>query len=486
MLPSRSSVAFAAIATVFGCPSGRPWAKRGSAGTTASLADVAGSPPLSTRFKATARYCAMWYQVTLSDADAWQMPIYPRTAVALMLAVSLLGVAAPAHAEPLRHLWTGRVTHVADGDTFKVNIHGDGSSEAFPVRMTGIQTMETGQCHSIAAEKSLRRLIEGRVVRLAAVRASSRATRDRLLRYVAVRRGDRWVDVNREQIQRGHALWHDTPTENTKIGRYFVDAVRATRRGERLSDDERCGAGPHAGARIGMWVQWDAPGNDQDNVNGEWIKIQNRSTNALDLSGWWLRDYTLKRYLFAAGTSIGPGETLTVHVGKGTDSRLRRYLGRSTALFLNPDPSKGEIGDAIYLFDPDGDMRQHFSYPCKLGCSHPLKGAVDIGQIMYDPDGNESDRPNTEWLDIVNRSASPADLYGSLLTIGGDTYVFGDDDVLGAHKTMRLHMGRGNDSGLTRYWGNSSAILRNSGETVELRTFDVIRIDCRSWGSGAC
>lgn len=416
----------------------------------------------------------------------WSMAIYLRTALALTLCVLLLGAAAPAHAAPLQRLWTGRVTHVSDGDTFKVNIHGDGSSEAFPVRMTGIQTMETGQCHSIAAEKSLRRLIEGKVVRLAAVDADSRATRDRLLRYVAVRRDGRWVDVNREQIQRGHAFWHDTPTETTKLSRYFLDAAGAALRGERLWNDERCGAGPQAEARIRMWVQWDAPGNDLENVNGEWVKIQNGGTTTLDLSDWWLRDYTLKRYPFPPGTTVAPGETLTTHVGTGSNTPLRRYLGRSTAMFLNPDPSAGAIGDAIYLIDPDGDVRKHFSYPCKLHCSDPLQNAVEIGQIMYDPDGNESDRPNDEWLDIVNRSASPADLYGSLLIIGGDTYVFGDEDVIGPGKAMRLRMGSGSDSGLTRYWGNSSAILRNSGETIELRTFDLIRLDCRSWGSGSC
>ncbi|MBA2729396.1 MAG: lamin tail domain-containing protein [Euzebyaceae bacterium] len=407
-------------------------------------------------------------------------------ALALTLAVSLLGAATPAHAAQLRHLWTGRVTHVADGDTFDVDIDGDRSSKVFRVRMTGIQTMEAGQCHSIAAEKSLRRLIEGKVVRLAAVDADSRATRDRLLRYVTVRRDGRWVDVNREQIRRGHALWHDTPTETTKLARYFLDAVRAADSGQRLWDDERCAAGPQAEAIIRMWVQWDAPGNDLLNVNGEWVKIQNLGITALDLSGWWLRDYTLKRYPFPAGTTVAPGETLTVHVGVGSNTTVRRYLGRSTALFLNPDASAGAIGDAIYLFDPDGDMRAHFTYPCVLHCPDPFQGAVDIGQVMYDPEGNESDRPNDEWLEIVNRSAVPADLYGSLLTIGGDTYVFGANDVLGPYQVMRLRMGKGGDSGLTRYWGNEAAILRNSGETVELRTFDLIRIDCRSWGSGSC
>ncbi|CAN5704238.1 hypothetical protein BH24ACT14_BH24ACT14_05890 [soil metagenome] len=429
----------------------------------------------------------MFFKITDSDAETLPMRIHLRTALALMLGLSLLGAAAPAHAAaPLRHLWTGRVTHVADGDTFDVNIFGDNTSKVFRVRMTGIQTMETGQCHSIAAEARLRRLIEGKVVRLTAVDEDSRATRDRLLRYVVVRHQGRYIDVNRELIQRGNAMWHDDGTETTKLGQYFLDAIRASRRGERLWDREHCAAGPQDEARIRMWAQWDAPGNDLRNVNGEWVKIHNRGTTRLDLSGWWLRDYSLKSYPFPAGVTVEPGKTLTVHMGVGSSTPTRRYLGRSTVMFRNPDPASGAIGDAVYLFDPDGDMRKHFTYPCKLRCSDRLQGAVSIGRIMYDPPGNEAGRPNDEWLELVNRSGAPANLYGSLLVIGGDSYVFGDNDVLGPHQTMRLRMGRGTDSGMNRYWGNQYGILRNSGETVVLRSFDLIRSDCRSWGSGSC
>ena len=40
-----------------------------------------------------------------------------------------------------------------------------------------------------------------------------------------------------------------------------------------------CGIGPNQGHPIGLWAQWDADGNDRDDVNGEYVKIRNYDVN---------------------------------------------------------------------------------------------------------------------------------------------------------------------------------------------------------------
>src|SRR4051794_39193692 len=97
---------------------------------------------------------------------------------------------------PLCHFWTGKVTFVADGDTIRVDIAGDGTSVEKTIRFTGINAMELqryskyaarrrGSCHGLEATALVERLIHRShgVVRLAAQNPNS-VTGHRLRRSV--------------------------------------------------------------------------------------------------------------------------------------------------------------------------------------------------------------------------------------------------------------------------------------------------------------
>ena len=87
------------------------------------------------------------------------------------------------------------VSRVVDGDTV---VLADGSR----VRLIGIDTPEVGECGSVAAERALRRLVEGRRVRL--VDPASVQDRDRYsrqLRYVEFRD----TDASMAQLEAGLA-----------------------------------------------------------------------------------------------------------------------------------------------------------------------------------------------------------------------------------------------------------------------------------------
>ena len=186
-------------------------------------------------------------------------------AAAPVLALTAAGAAAaapsrvPCRADgtgPTCLSWTGKVKFVADGDTFDVDLDGDGSAVKYRVRMTGINAMEQhvyskyakrrrGECHALEATARLEGLIRrsGWRVRLKAQHAGSRSGR-RLRRQVDVRVGGRWTDANALLLAEGHALWLPSGGEWAWNVPYSIIAQRAPRSHANLWDSQYCGAGP--------------------------------------------------------------------------------------------------------------------------------------------------------------------------------------------------------------------------------------------------
>lgn len=295
----------------------------------------------------------------------------PSVLVVVLILAAL--AAPPAHAADLL-TWKGRVTHVSDGDTIDVDIDGDGLGPR-RIRLAGIQAMElqdyyrkTGECHAPEADRRLTRIVDGKRVRLRAFDPASRAG-DRLLRYVEVRRAGRWRDVGRIMIRRGHAIW-SPHNEYARDRSYALAQARAQRDARRLWNPRYCGVGPAQTIPITMRVNYDADGNDETNLNGEWVRIANGHPNAsLSLRGWKLRDGALRWFTFPLATSIPPGGAITVHVGSGSSTGSRLYWGEAAPLFSNLNKPGRFSGDGAFLFDPHGDVRAAFTYPCMLGCT---------------------------------------------------------------------------------------------------------------------
>ena len=74
-------------------------------------------------------------------------------------------------------------------------------------------------------------------------------------------------------------------------------------------------------------VQYDSPGDDTGSnrsLNKEWIKVTNRSNEKKTLTGWTLR--APQRHVFKFPEfKLGAGKTVTIHTGKGTDSKNDFY-----------------------------------------------------------------------------------------------------------------------------------------------------------------
>ncbi len=305
-----------------------------------------------------------------------------RPAPVLLAAGLLAAGAAPAHAatgrclpddpsSPVCHVWSGKVTFLADGDTMTVRITGVGERR---VRVGGINATELtryskypdrrrGECHGVEATARVEGLLRGAKwrVRLAAQRADSMSGK-RLRRAIFVRRGGRWVDVGGTLAAEGHALWLPSHVEWAFNRRYAAAAASAAARRLRIWNPQGCGAGPSATVTPGMSVVWDAPGNDLENIDGEVMRVSNPSGVPLPVGGWWVRDSSARRFKLPAGTTVPPGGEVDVHVGTGAGGGRDLFWGLGVPAFENVSGAPRFEGDGAYLFDPRGNLRAFDQY----------------------------------------------------------------------------------------------------------------------------
>ncbi len=389
---------------------------------------------------------------------------------------------------PVCQVWTGKVAWVADGDTILVDVNGDGTSTPRSIRMIGVQAMEQtvysptpgrrrGECHSLAATARVEQLVKagGGVVRLTAQHASS-VSRGRPLRSIAVRINGVWRDIGGDLIRNGFALWLPFAGEWAKDASYRLAQARAAQERRNMFDTDTCGAGPHQGSGLSLWVNGDADGADDKNLNGEWIRVGNSSSYAVPIGGWWVRDSGLRRYTFPAGTVVPAGGAVYVHVGSGKSTATHKYWGLSSPIFVNATGTPQALGDGGYLFDPRGDLRSWMTYPCVLSCDSPLAGKVKL-QVQH---------RNPEEVQVENTTTAPVDLFGHVLVSHPHLYPFTAATVLQPGQSLLMRTTAGTSTGLLRYWDRADHILNDGGDAVSLRTAEESTVACVAWGTGHC
>jgi endonuclease YncB( thermonuclease family) len=380
--------------------------------------------------------------------------------------------------------WTAKVVQVADGDTFTADVDGDGQGPV-SIRMAGIDAMETGQCNAAAAKSLLERYIGGRRVRLIATHSAPLAARGRYLRFVETLYDmpERYKrDVGAVVLDGGLAVPYPSNIEPARNSKYKTIAIDAQERAVRIWDEgplttngepsgsDRCGAGPRQDVPIRLVLRWDADGNDETNMNDEWVRIHNDGDVPLGMDGWVLRDSAHTRFVFrqlAPGTVIQPHDWIKVHSGHGTQSARQLYWRRGHSVFGNATLSGGRImGDGAYLVDRDNDVRAFTEYPCVSGCRDPIGQSIDLS-ANYDGYGNDDEDPNREWINIRNRGAAPIDLQGYVVINWPYTYEFTQQAVVQPDERLRLYVGQGVDGALTRYWGRAPHLDKSDSRTTK-------------------
>ncbi|MEZ5225171.1 MAG: lamin tail domain-containing protein [Acidimicrobiales bacterium] len=246
---------------------------------------------------------------------------------------------------------TATVVAVIDGDTFDVNIGGDIER----VRLIGIDTPERSDCLYDAATDALAELLAGRDVELV-VDTTDRDRFGRLLRYAWV--GD--VFVNETQVASGFAVARRYPPDVAEAERLEEAEASAAAAVLGRWDPDACGprstdlAGEPTDLRIDH-IEFDAPGDDSIELNGEWVRIVNVGPSPVALDGWQLRDDSTHRFLFPP-IELGSGADVVVYSGCGDDTETELHWCSTTSAIWNND------GDTAYLIDPSGNIATSSTY----------------------------------------------------------------------------------------------------------------------------
>lgn len=257
------------------------------------------------------------------------------------------------------------VTDVVDGDTVDVRFS-NGSTDT--VRLLGVDTPEVygandpaeyeGVPNTEAGERCLheagenasayaKNALAGEQVALVLDdQADQRGDYGRLLAYVR----DDGRNFNYDLVDTGNARVYDSTFSQSDR---FYAAESDTQTAERgLWHCRDAGGGGNLSV---AGIHADAAGNDNQNLNDEYVVLENTGSETLDLSGWTVSDEVGHTYTFPDGQSLAPGETVTLHSGSGTDTASDIYWDASGAVWNNG-------GDTVSVRDKGGTLIASKSY----------------------------------------------------------------------------------------------------------------------------
>jgi competence protein ComEC len=112
------------------------------------------------------------------------------------------------------------------------------------------------------------------------------------------------------------------------------------------SSDTSTEAAEHGAIDV-VEINADAAGDDTENINDEYVIIENTGAVSVDLSGWDLSDAVGHTYTIPEGNALDPGDEITIYTGSGTDTATDLYWGQSTPVWNND-------GDTVILRDDTG------------------------------------------------------------------------------------------------------------------------------------
>lgn len=271
------------------------------------------------------------------------------------------------------------VTRVVDGDTVEIR-YANGTADT--VRLIGVDTPEVHSENTPAEFEGVPETEAGRnCLRRWGERASSFATErladrsvtlrldpnlpkrgfyNRLLAYVEVA----GKTFNYRLVANGYARVYDS--EFSARQRY-LDAEATAREEHRglwacttapvatPTDTATPTRTPGASGLVVAEIHADAAGNDNDNLDDEYVVLANRGEHELNLSGWTVEDEVGKTYTVPDGFVLDAGGRVTLHTGSGSDSSTDLYWGRNGAVWNNG-------GDVVTVRYPNGTVAVERSY----------------------------------------------------------------------------------------------------------------------------
>lgn len=96
-------------------------------------------------------------------------------------------------------------------------------------------------------------------------------------------------------------------------------------------------------------TQFDAPGDDRKNPEGEWVEITNEGEENVKMDGWTLEDEGGHIYEFPSNFILAKGDSVKIHAGNGEDTSSDLFWGYGKPIWNND-------GDTATLKDSEGKI----------------------------------------------------------------------------------------------------------------------------------
>jgi micrococcal nuclease len=229
------------------------------------------------------------------------------------------------------------VTKVIDGDTVDIQ---DGSR----IRLIGMNTPEKGQpCFQEATDR-LEELVLDKEVCLERDK-TDKGKYGRLLRHIFLES----MNMNLLMVKEGYANVYFVSPDTKYLGQ-FQQAEKYAKENNgciwKQSEYTDC---------IGLaFFNYNAEGDDRQNLNDEYFKLKNSCDFAIALKGWTVKDLATHIYTFPEFT-LTSNNMVTVHTGSGTDTADDLYWGFSSSIWNND-------GDTLFLWDNQGGLVLSYGY----------------------------------------------------------------------------------------------------------------------------
>ncbi|MBI5390095.1 thermonuclease family protein [Candidatus Woesearchaeota archaeon] len=238
------------------------------------------------------------------------------------------------------------VSYVSDGDTIQL-------SNGETVRLIGLNAPESGQPCSSEATTKLKELVNEKVITLEED-LSDKDQYGRLLRYVYVNN----IFVNQEMVRLGFAHRYEYGS-NTKYSIQIEQAENEARESDgciwKISHQnyiqDRC-------VKITNF-HFNAGGDDNYNLNDEYVTFENTCPYVLDMTSWTVKDNTASHLFIFPQFTLNSREMFTLYTGTGTDTSATLYWGRMSGDYA---AIWNNNGDTLFLRDNIGNIVLTESY----------------------------------------------------------------------------------------------------------------------------
>lgn len=207
----------------------------------------------------------------------------------------------------------------------------------------------------------------------------------------------------------------------------------------------------------------DTPGGPRDNLETEFVALENVGNGPVDLDGWRVEDRAGHTYVFHA-LVLEPGATVHLRTGSGTDSASERFWGRRMQLW-NSD------GDTVLVFDDGDDLVAEYTYPVRP--PDVREGPLEVREVRAETEGPIWENLDQEFVVFVNEGGEPLDVSGwRVEEQAGFRYEFPDGSVIWPGDEITLVTGIGTDTETIYHWGYRRPIWNRRGDTVSV--FDAV------------